>query len=431
VTIRRNRDLRWLSRAAIICCMTIGLTSAVFADDSAPETNEASLSDNGIEETNEAYDYTVETGKGVGASAGISSGGWSSLGSKLSYMKFPEGVTSPNGDDGLWCYCIDISTDTKDGHKYAITTLDAANYYEPEAGDKIRSILLNSYPNKTLEELASEYGLEELMEEEAFMATQWILWYYSNPEGQVDAGGGNYYPADIYKPSDYTRETVTMWYDDENGKEARKQSSNIVKLAKALDQLTPAAAYETEPAEIIIEKKESPDKVIFDYSGSKELSRLKNISISVKDGSGKEVPYTCKGHTVIVQKADVSTQSDSIQLTVEISAEQDLAKDVYFFSPEGGRNASQSRVAAYEGTAPVAAVEVFSLTAYDPGEAKEPEESVKESGDPFETINEEQDDSPKTGDGVHVLMLILLMITALAAAAAMLSTNLSTEKPRK
>ena len=420
--------------------MIIGLTSIAFADaetetSAEPEvviqaetTDDADdLKDNGIEETNKAYDYTVETGGGVGASAGISSGGWSSLGSKLSYMKFPEGVTAPNGDDGLWCYCIDISTDTEDGHKYAITTLDAANYYEPEAGDKIRSILLNSYPNKTLEELASEYGLEELMEEEAFMATQWILWYYSNPDGQVDAGGGNYYPADIYKPSDYARETVTMWYDDEEGKEARKQSSNVVKLAKALDQLALAAAYETEPAEIIIEKTESPDRVIFDYSG-KGLSSLKNINISVKDGNGKEVPYTCKGHTIIVQKAEVSAQGDSIQLTVEIRAEQDLAKDVYFFSPEGGRSTSQSRVAAYEGTVPVAAVEVFSLTAYDPGEVEEPEESVKESGDTFETINEVQDDSPKTGDGIHVLMLVLLMITALVAAAAMLSADLSTEK---
>jgi len=404
VTIRRNRDLRWLSRAAIICCMTIGLTSAVFADDSAPETNEASLSDSGIEETNEAYDYTVETGEGVGASAGISSGGWSSLGSKLSYMKFPEGVTTADGADGVWCYCIDISTDTQDGHKYAITTLDAANYYEPEAGDKIRSILLNSYPNKTLDELASEYGLEELMEEEAFMATQWILWYYSNPEGQVDAGGGNYYPADIYKPSDYTRETVTMWYDDENGKEARKQSSNIVKLAKALDRLTPAAAYETEPADITMEKKVYSDKVVFDYSGSKGLSTLKNIDISVKDGNGREMPYTRKGHTIIVQRADISMADGSAELTVEFRADQELAKDVYFFSPEGGRDASQSRVSAYEGKAPVAAVEVFSLTAEEPDEIS----------------SEVSDRSPETGDRMSMLPFTLVVLTVLSAAAAVL-----------
>ena len=176
MTIRKGRCLRGLVVAVLACCMIPLLAAVTFAEETegvvseepeaaasevtecaavdAPvaeatavsdeKTGGESLKDQGVEEVNEAYDYTVETGgDSVGASAGISYGGWASLGSKLSYMKFPEGTTAPDGSDGIWCYCIDISTDTKDGHKYAITTLDAAGYYDETAAAKIRSILLN------------------------------------------------------------------------------------------------------------------------------------------------------------------------------------------------------------------------------------------------------------------------------------------------
>ncbi|MBR6798465.1 MAG: Cys-Gln thioester bond-forming surface protein [Firmicutes bacterium] len=455
MTIRKGRCLRGLVVAVLACCMIPLLAAVTFAketegvvseepESAASEVTECaavdapvaeatavsdektggeSLKDQGVEEVNEAYDYTVETGgDSVGASAGISYGGWASLGSKLSYMKFPEGTTAPDGSDGIWCYCIDISTDTKDGHKYAITTLDAAGYYDETAAAKIRSILLNSYPNLSISELENIYQLPGLTEEEAFMATQWILWYYSNPDGLVDAGGGNYYPADIYKPSEYPRSDITVWYDDEDGNEVRTRSSNIVALAKALDQLAPAAAYETEPADITMDKKVYSDKVVFDYNGSKGLNTLKNIDISMKDSNGKEVPFTRKGNTIIVQRADVSMAGDFTELIVEFKAEQELVKDVYFFSPEGGRDASQSRVAAYGGTVPVAKDTVFTLM---PSEFKEAENDPSEEPEtptapgeqevsdkltePIEdedTAMQQKGRSPKTGDDNNILPLM-------------------------
>ena len=392
----------------LVCCMIPLFAAATFAE--VEENTEGELKDQGVEETNKAYDYTIETGAdSVGASAGISHGGWASLGSKLSYMKFPEGTTAPDGSDGVWCYCIDISTDTKDGHKYSITDLDAAGYYEKEAGDKIRSILLNSYPNMDIKELEAVYGLSELMDEEAFMATQWILWYYSNPDGMVDAGGGNYYPAEIYKPSAYSKEAITMWYDDENGNETRISSSNVVKLAKALDELAPAEAYETEPADIVFDKTIYGDKVIFDYSNTKGLGTLKNIKITVKDRHGRKVPFTLKENKIVVMYEDILIEEGLAELTVSMEAEQTLSKDVYFFAPEGGRDASQSRVSVYEGKAPVAAEEVFVLNGTDfEGAEKDPEDTGEVPGDA----------SPKTGDGFNMFPFVSAVIAALMVGVA-------------
>lgn len=475
MTIRKGWCLRCLVITALVSIMVLMLSAAAFAEESdegssigseaaaseaadtidmssseaekaaeaGEETGNEDLKDQGVEEINKAYDYTVETGgDNVGASADISYGGWASLGSKLSYMKFPEGVKAPDGSDGVWCYCIDISTNTQDGHKYSITNLDAAGYYDEAAAARIRSILLNSYPNMSIEELASKYQLEELIEEEAFMATQWILWYYSNPEGMVDAGGGNYYPADIYKPSEYSGETITMWYDDDQGKEVRKRSSNIVKLAKALDELAPADNYETEPAEIEFNKTVYDDKVIFDYSNTKGLETLEDIRLTVKDGQGIDVPFEVKGTRVIVLLDDITLADDAAELTVSMEAAQRLSKDVYFFAPEGGRDASQSRVSAYEGTAPVAKDAVFALTKEDFEEAeKDPEEPVvpedpEEPVDPSEPKEPENgssvdfenpdkplasaggvgdglDDEPKTGDDFKMLPVMTLMMLAM------------------
>lgn len=436
MSIRKRRCLRVLIVTLFTCCVMPMIAVSAFAEE---------LKDQGVKETNKAYDYTIETGgDSVGASAGISYGGWASLGSHLSYMKFPEGMTAPDGADGIWCYCIDISTDTKDGHKYSVTDLDAAEYYEEEAGDKIRSILLNSYPNKDIKELEEAYELSDLMEEEAFMATQWILWYYSNPEGTVDAGAGSYYPADIYKPSDYLNDTISMWYEDESGNEVRMRSSNVVKLAKALDELSPAEAYETEPADILLEKTIYEDKVIFDYSNTKGLETLKNIKIVVKDRHGKEVPFVLKENSIVVMYRDLLMEEDAAELTVSIEAEQVLSKDVYFFAPEGGRDASQSRVAVYEGKAPVAKEAVVALSRTDFEEAeKDPEAPSETPEDPSEKPEVPSEESPKTdnsgeasnvaeepggkgdgtpetGDDFDLLPFICVLIAAIAVSVSVL-----------
>lgn len=356
-----NRIIGTVFRTILVCGMLIALSSAAFAND-----NSEALRDKGVEERNSAYEYTIHTGgDAVSASAGMSFGGWSSLGSKLSYMELPEGTVLSNGEDGLWCYCIDITTGTKDGHKYSVTSLDAAEYYEDSVSAKIRSILINSYPHIGVGELETRFGLSELTEEEAFIATQWILWYYSNPDGLVEAGEEIYYPANIYKPSEYPKETMRIWYDDKDGNEISVLSSNVVKLAKALDALQAVEAYETEPINIVVERRTYEDKVIFDFGKTENIEALQNLGITVKGVNGNEVPFALSGNKIVVMLEDMAMDDNGAGLTVEINAEQALKEDVYFFSPEGGRSASQSRVAVFGGVAPVAFVADFGFVRND------------------------------------------------------------------
>ncbi|MBR2619418.1 MAG: LPXTG cell wall anchor domain-containing protein, partial [Firmicutes bacterium] len=103
-------------------------------------------------------------------------------------------------------------------------------------------------------------------------------------------------------------------------------------------------------------------------------------------------------------------------------AEQELVKDVYFFSPEGGRDASQSRVAAYGGTVPVAKDTVFTLMSSEFKEAEndpseEPEtptapgeqevsDKLTEPIEDEDTAMQQKGRSPKTGDDNNILPLM-------------------------
>ena len=77
---RTAKRIRPLIMALFVCSLVFAMYSVASA-----EENNGLLRDQGVEELNSAYEYTIDTERdSVGASAGISSGGWSSLGSSLS-----------------------------------------------------------------------------------------------------------------------------------------------------------------------------------------------------------------------------------------------------------------------------------------------------------------------------------------------------------
>lgn len=361
---KKGIGIRTILILLTICALMISTAAVAFADESSEL-----LRDKGVSGINEAYECTVDTTRedAVKTRAGLSSS-WNPIRTSLAYISLPNGLTAANGQDGLWTYCIDMSTSTVNGHKYSVTTLEEAQYYEKAAAKKLRAVLMNSYPHKSLSELEKMYGLTGLTKEEACAATQWVIWYYSNPDGQLESGdSGIYYDANVYNPATYSRSTMEVVYYDENENGTSEYSSNIVKLAKCLAALDPAKEYETEPAELAVEKRVYRDKVVFDYSDSENLEALTDIDVSVTDSEGNSVPFDVAGDKIVVKrtaafmKKSADGLSEETELAVKVAAKQSLEKDAYFFSPEGGRSMSQSRVGVYEGTVPVATVAAFSL----------------------------------------------------------------------
>ncbi len=72
-------------------------------------------------------------------------------------------------------YCMDVNTGAEAGYDYRRLNLEDSSYSESTAG-LVRSILLNSFPHKTVDEVAATTNITGLTTCEAIMATQLAVW---------------------------------------------------------------------------------------------------------------------------------------------------------------------------------------------------------------------------------------------------------------
>lgn len=262
--------------------------------------------------SNEAYEYKyTEDGTYTGSYISYSGG---TTPAKLRM------IVDQNGNPQMQGYCLDLSTRINTETLYARTTIGEADYFDsPAQIGSIRAILKNSLPQVTLEYMQTASGVTNLLKEDAVGATQWAIWARTNP--------------DLINPP------------------SANAPSNMERVAYWLYTLEAVGApYETEPISFTIDSYQEDDTVIFDYSNSTNITALENKTITVTDENGATLQYTDKNNKISVNVAGWTTEK---KINVTISGKQTLAGDAYFYKPEGGRTASQSMVAWYEGSNPV------------------------------------------------------------------------------
>ncbi|MGL5979198.1 MAG: Spy0128 family protein [Erysipelotrichaceae bacterium] len=223
--------------------------------------------------------------------------------------------------DGQEAYCVDMITPVEKNHMYSRTSLQASTYYSQEQANRIRAMLANSYPTKTVANLASASGIKSLTAKQAVAATQLAIWTLSNA-------------------SDTLPNTGNLEGDN---------ATNVKKMVSYLLALAPAGAYQTQPIELVFDTKQEQGNVIFDYGRSINVASLQNHNIVVtKDGV--VVPHTSSGTKVIVDASGVTTKAT---YAITLKGTQQLAADVYFYNPEGGRQASQALISYFAGVSQV------------------------------------------------------------------------------
>lgn len=97
-----------------------------------------------------------------------------------------EYILQKNGDvlpDGVLAYCLDF---------YLMHPSGDLNYsnldnipYDIATQEKVRAILMESLPNKSLESLHEISGLSDLNIGEAYTTTQYAIWMITNPESNA------------------------------------------------------------------------------------------------------------------------------------------------------------------------------------------------------------------------------------------------------
>lgn len=218
-------------------------------------------------------------------------------------------------------YCIDKSSTVQDNHKYSLENVSDANYYSTENANKIRNIVLNSYPFITLENLKTMTGITNLTEKQAIAGAQAAIWNYSNNATQTQVIGN--------------AKTLFDWY-------LRLPGKLIIKTPVAnidLNQETTIVnnKYEVQISYKANQKNEDGSDIALNYKFDKDIKTIYGATV-------EDVGKDANGYNVV----KISNLSKSATFNFEVNGTQKLSKDAYFYMPEEGNRPVQSLVGVRE-----------------------------------------------------------------------------------
>ena len=286
-------------------------------------------------------------------------------------------------------YCCDVKTLLIHGTDYKRVNLEDSNYYGPAAAKHIRAILTNSYPYVTLDEMKAYLkagGLEaefvdSLTRSDIIAAVQMAIWSYANAGDGATDGLTYFASVDITKnigsyftPLHDTNNECWDWLPKvaQRSYDARA-AYRVNNLAYYLCNLPGIEAENDQViindviitrAELIPGTKDTYNVGLYVYlnaaSDEKDNLTITATSYSVNDegnsiitGSNQQKVGSEESFGMFVK----AKYGDTIQVVIE--GKQHVAKGVYFYEPEGGRDVSQSLVGVGEGETAVYAEESF------------------------------------------------------------------------
>ena len=310
---------------------------------------------------------------------------------------------SPSGEyvydesNYIVAYCCDKETGLEYETDYKRINLEDSDYFDADAAQHIRAVLANSYPFVSMDEMKANLkkgGLnagfvDSLTRADLIAAVQMTVWSYANINDAAANGLEYFASIDVPKNTgiyftplhDYTNE-VWDWLP---GKRQRsfdeKAEYRVNTLAQYLCNLQPVepTKEQTVISEVEVVRTEllSEENGIYDVTvyvtlngGGDERDNLNITATAYSENEDGTLDITAQA----TQKAkcenncyciDISVK-DGNKLKIEIDGEQYIAKGAYFYSPEGGRNVSQSLVSVSEGNTAVRAESeiIFSAPEY-------------------------------------------------------------------
>ena len=224
-----------------------------------------------------------------------------------------------------YAYCVDKDTRIQKNHDYSRVNVEDSDYYSESDAKQIRAIVRNSYPFQSLEYMQETFNIPTLTKGEAIDAIQFAIWNYANS-----------YQGDLVNGSN---ENVKNLYNQLISLPAAEQITTIAEI----NFLEPTAIFNGESYDVdfaykVTGKNVDGTTVSGDYSFEEDL--VVQYGATIEEAGVDENGYT---HIIVKNLPSKTT----VNLTV--NATQDLGRDVYFYDPEGGRNASQSLIGIHEG----------------------------------------------------------------------------------
>ena len=284
------------------------------------------------------------------------------------YTWTPNGLYNFGSSNYELVYCCDVDTGYEHQAHYKRTNLEDSTYFTENEAQHIRAVILNSYPNVSIEEMKRNLAADgfenadKLTKSDIITATQAAIWYYAN--------GGEFYYNGTYDVTntprwgvpahDYTSE-MDVWWNTKTGKfsadaEVAARIDALIDYLKGLDKVIAADEQVVVSAVEVLEAVPSgvedgvysaEIRVDLNNSGSSDSDEMQ-IKVTVGDRE-----YACQ-----VERG-VSSYTFEIEAEIgdvviaEVSGTQILPTGAYFYEPKGGRGTSQSMVGIAKGATDV------------------------------------------------------------------------------
>lgn len=267
----------------------------------------------------------------------------------------------PNISNYELVYCTDMETTVIDGVHYKRTNLEDAEYYSDENARYIRSILTNSYPFISIDEMKNKLiagGMDKnivdkLDRSDIIAAVQYSIWFYSNNATNEDIQYGKTKTVSNDKIFHGHSNEIWYWYDTNNGSYVDEANTKVTAL---VDYLTKLDSIEPDPEQIVI------DSIIVEEAQAiEDLGETYNVSLKVKlngvANSKSDLKLTAETSVdkVEMQLDDSNDYTLNIKakngekINIKVDGIQYLPYGVYLYDPEGGRDTSQSLVGISNG----------------------------------------------------------------------------------
>lgn len=244
-------------------------------------------------------------------------------------------------------YCTDMPVDAEENAYYRRINLSDSTYAAALA-NKLRGILLNTYPNITVEQLAAESGIADLTRNEAITGTQLAVW--QNAHGDAfeikDFGAKDRWGNSVDEAVQGRIEKLYYYLMERGAADAQKL---LISEASFLDRST---------APVLTNNGDGTYNVtvtakVFanvDADAGDDLTLTAHMADGAYHAS-TALSNGTKTYTLTIE--DVPAAAANGAVTLAIDGVQYAPKDVYLVDARGIRGVSQSLAGVMEGLLPV------------------------------------------------------------------------------
>ena len=299
----------------------------------------------------------------------------------------PNGVYEFGKSNYEVCYCCDVKTGLEYSSNYKRINLEDSRYYSKASAERIRAIVLNSYPYVTVEEMKANLKadgmdaefVDSLTRADMIAATQQAIWTYANLDDDGWSNVGYFASIDVPRNTgiyftplhDYTNECWD-WFPGARTRsfsaEAAYRVNNLAYYLCTLEGVAPSAD------EIIIsEVNITRAELIVGTDDTYAIGLYVHLNTGAEAGDDLKITVTSHAADGTVTDKTACTVEEATtyglivsakygeEIRVSVEGTQELGRSVYFYEPEGGRDSSQCLVGVGRGETKVKAEKSFTF----------------------------------------------------------------------